>query len=440
MTKGKSLADYAPMPRPQEDWNQQLGNHFILEQRDCDPAEQAALAQQRIPTLNPSQLAAFNTIVQAVTTQSGQFFFLHGPGGTGKTYVYNTICHHLCSQGKIVLCTASSGIAGLLLIGGRTAHYRFKVPILLHEDSLCGIKKNLLQAELLQQTDLIIIDEITIQHRHAAEALDQTLKDIHNSDQLFGGITIVFGGDYQQILPIVTYPSRPRVVNACLIHSRIWAGLRILKLETNMHLLQANQEETDFAKWQLEVGHGKHTDNDANITIPPKFHLPTNSVPALLDHIYPGIGNLPHPPDYYFAERSILSPCNVDVNALNQMVLDKFPGQERVYHSADSANTRGDEEMMYPPEQLNMINLSGLPLAKLSLKVGCPVMVLRNLNPQEGVCNGSRGIITRMANRVIEVCLLTGDNAGQHVFIPCLKIEPTNAQIPFQLCCLQYPL
>src|SRR5580658_1394804 len=391
MTKGKSWADYAPMPRPQEDWDQQLGNHFILEQRDCDPAEQAALAQECIPTLNPSQLAAFNTIVQAVTTQSGQCFFLHGPGGTGKTYVYNTICHHLRSQGKIVLCTASSGIAALLLIGGRTAHYHFKIPILLHEDSLCGIKKNLLQAELLQQTDLIIIDEITMQHRHAAEALDWTLKDICNSDQLFGGITIVFGGDYQQIFP------------------------RILKLETNMGLIQANQEETDFAKWQLEVGHGKHTDNDANITIPP----------ALLDHIYPGIGNLPHPLDYYFAERSILSPCNVDVNALNQMVLDKFPGQERVYHSADSANTRGDEEMMYPPEQLNMINLSGLPLSKLTLKVGCPVMVLCNLNPQEGVCNGSRGIVTRMANRVIEICLLTGDNAGNNVFIPRVKITPS---------------
>jgi ATP-dependent exoDNAse (exonuclease V) alpha subunit len=95
---------------------------------------------------------------------------------------------------------------------------------------------------------------------------------------------------------------------------------------------------------------------------------------------------------------------------------------------------------MYPVEYLNSINVSGLPLAKLSLKVGCPVMVLRNLNPQEGVCNGSRGIITRMANRVIEVRLLTGDNAGQHVFIPRLKIEPTNAQIPFQLCRLQYPL
>jgi PIF1-like helicase len=211
------------------------------------------------------------------------------------------------------------------------------------------------------------------------------------------------------------------VVNACLIRLRIWAGLRILKLETNMRLLQANQEETDFAKWQLEVGHGKHTDNDANITIPP----------ALLDHIYPGIGNLPHPPDHYFAERSILSLCNVDVNALNQMVLDKFPGQERVYHSADFANTRGDEEMMYPPEQLNMINLSGLPLSKLTLKVGCPVMVLCNLNPQEGVCNGSRGIVTRMANRVIEIRLLTGDNAGNNVFIPRLKTTPSETELPF---------
>jgi PIF1-like helicase len=63
---------------------------------------------------------------------------------------------------------------------------------------------------------------------------------------------------------------------------------------------------------------------------------------------------------------------------------------------------------MYPVEYLNTINCTGLPLHKLKLKKGCPVMVLRNLNPEGGVCNGSRGILTRYRNRVLEVRLLTG--------------------------------
>ena len=71
-------------------------------------------------------------------------------------------------------------------------------------------------ADLFRQTDLIIIDEITMQHRHASEALDRTLQDIHNSDKLFGGISVVFGGDFQQILPIVISGSRPQIICASL--------------------------------------------------------------------------------------------------------------------------------------------------------------------------------------------------------------------------------
>jgi hypothetical protein len=86
---------------------------------------------------------------------------------------------------------------------------------------------------------------------------------------------------------------------------------------------------------------------------------------------------------------------------------------------------------MYPTEYLNMITASGLPLHKLTLKVGSPVMVLCNLNPAEGVCNGTQGIITHMTNRVLELCLLGGDHDGQLVSLPRIKCYPSNAQILF---------
>jgi hypothetical protein len=92
---------------------------------------------------------------------------------------------------------------------------------------------------------------------------------------------------------------------------------------------------------------------------------------------------------------------------------------------------------MYPIEYLNMITASGLPLHKLTLKVGSPVMVLRNLNPAESACNGTRGIITHMTNRVLKLHLLGGDHNGQLVFLPRIKCYPSNAQIPFLLCRLQ---
>ena len=81
---------------------------MIAEQRSYNINEQAQLAAQRMLTLNLAQHSSFDVIVNAVETQSGQTFFLHGPGGTGKTYVYNTLCYFLRGQGKIVLCVASS--------------------------------------------------------------------------------------------------------------------------------------------------------------------------------------------------------------------------------------------------------------------------------------------------------------------------------------------
>ena len=92
---------------------------------------------------------------------------------------------------------------------------------------------------------------------------------------------------------------------------------------------------------------------------------------------------------------------------------------------------------MYPLEYLNKINCSGLPLAKLSLKVGCPVMVLQNINPGDGVCNGSYGILTC---HELEVQLLSGEHAGELTFIPQTGIIPNEIQVPFKLKCLQFPI
>jgi hypothetical protein len=90
-----------------------------------------------------------------------------------------------------------------------------------------------MDAELLRQTSLIIIDEITMQHRHAAEAVDRLMQDIKGSDRLFGGVTVVFGGDFQHILPVIIKGSRPQIVGACIQQSRIWDNLPILNLTIN---------------------------------------------------------------------------------------------------------------------------------------------------------------------------------------------------------------
>jgi hypothetical protein len=128
------------------------------------------------------------------------------------------------------------------------------------------------------------------------------------------------------------------------------------------------------------------------------------------------------------------------VDDLNHHIIQKFPGEERVFHSADSISNDADGKVLYPAEYLNSINCSGLPLAHLALKVGCPVMVLWNLNMAGGLCNGTRGILTRIRNRVLEIRLITGEHAGEKVFIPWMQLQPIEGKLPFNLSRLQFPL
>ena len=102
--------------------------------------------------------------------------------------------------------------------------------------------------------------------------------------------------------------------------------MTVLHLHQNMRLNTLIEEEQKFAKWQLEVGKGMHTDEGGNLTLPEHFKCRENTVDSLIDTIYPNIhaGNLS---GQYFSERSILSSKNDDVDTLNAVVLEKLPGQ-----------------------------------------------------------------------------------------------------------------
>jgi ATP-dependent exoDNAse (exonuclease V) alpha subunit len=194
----------------------------------------------------------------------------------------------------------------------------------------------------------------------------------------------------------------------------------------------------------LDIGQGRHTTAEGFVELSPSFQLPDNSLPTLINHIYPGIDQHPLPGSQYFSSRAILSSRNTDVDEINQDILNNFPGEELVFHSADSVlNNNPDSaqgELMYPVEYLNSINCSGLPLAKLKIKIGCPVMVLRNINAGEGLCNGSRGIVTQVGQHVIQIRLITGDHAGSVIFVPRLNLCPSDTQVPFEFERRQFPL
>ena len=227
-------------------------------------AQLESILSNNIPLLNEDQHNIYNTIMQAVEQDSSQCFFIDGPGGTGKTFLYNTILAKIRLHGEIALPVASSGIAALLINGGRTAHTRFKIPIKLNEFSTCNISRGSKEAHLINMAKLFIWDEAPMMHKFAFEAVDRTLRDITQVDKLFGGKIFIFGGDFRQILPVIPHASRAEIVSASLSQSFIWKYMKIMKLTINMRLyethsnFQNNLKQKEFANFLLKIGDGKY--------------------------------------------------------------------------------------------------------------------------------------------------------------------------------------
>src|SRR5258707_1403580 len=217
-----NLHHIAPdMPQVIGEWHtiQHHDNIFIQQQLEFDPNNLQCTLDTATHGFNPGQCAAFDAITQAYEdpSQSQQLFFIHGPGGTGKTFVYNALTAKAQLAGHIVLCVAGSGIASQLLLNGSTAHSMFKIPIPCHEDYTCGVRKQSPLAALFRAARMIVWDEVSMSHQNVFQAADHMLMDIRDSPQPFGGLTVVFGGDFQQTLPIIRGGSHEQIIRACLM-------------------------------------------------------------------------------------------------------------------------------------------------------------------------------------------------------------------------------
>ena len=446
-----NLHDISPdMPQVMGEWQtiQHHQNIFIQRQLEFDSNKLQNILNTAVHGFNPEQCAAFDAITQAYQnpSQSQQLFFIHGPGGTGKTFVYNALTAKARLEGHIVLCVASSGIASQLLLNGSTAHSMFKIPIPCHEDSTCGVKKQSPLAALFCAARMIVWDEVSMSHRNVFQAVDRMLQDIRDSPLPFGGLTVVFGGDFQQTLPIIRNGSREQIVRACLTRSPIFHHTKLFFLTQNMRL--ANNQDpavSQFAQFQLDLGSGKNLPADGNVKIPNDLCLHGTTIQPLIQHIYPSIHSNPPPQPEYFINRMLLAPRNEDVHVINHNIIDMFqasPTQTRVYQSADSAIIRERESDDIPVEFLNEINISGLPVSKLTLKVGCPIMLLSNLSTREGLCNGTRGIVAVLKRWVIGVHVIHGGILDTEItWIPRLSLEPSEeAEFHFTLRRCQFPI
>ncbi|SGZ29667.1 BQ5605_C050g12472 [Microbotryum silenes-dioicae] len=390
-------------------------------------------------------------------------FFLLAPGGTGKTFVENALLDTVRARGDQAIAVASSGVAALLLKGGHTAHSTFRIPLDTLPTSTCPVDRESDLVLMLRTTKLIIWDEAPMAHRFAVEAVDRLLRDLRETEEHFGGVTMIFAGDFRQCLPVVPKGTPGQIVDASLIKADFWRDVRVLRLTENMRLSsnadamdEAQLARTrDFAEWLLTVGDGTANMHPYDkIALPDYLLLPDGQRTAegLINFVYPGLRtvNKESLEDLIqlFSRQAILAPHNATVDRINAKLLEEFNGDYIEYRSADEVVEAGETgggmaPELISPEYLHSINPSNFPAHHLRLKEGIPVVLLRNLDPDAGLCNGTRLIVSHARSRVIQAIILTGDRAGTTVFIPRVRLE-TNAtgsrQLGFTMRRLQFPL
>ncbi|KAK9740196.1 hypothetical protein RND81_03G018300 [Saponaria officinalis] len=459
-SNGSTLRRFETMPFPDSSGILENTNTLIAEELSYDKDALLTEHTKLSSSMTDEQRSVYDQIMDVVDKGSGGIFFVYGYGGTGKTFIWRTLCAAIRSKGEIVLPVASSGIAAILLPGGRTAHSRFGIPINVTENSTCpGIKPNTELTELLIRTKLIIWDEAPMMHRHCFEALDRSLRDVMrfsedgDCSQPFGGKVVVFGGDFRQILAVIPKGGRQDVVHASLCSSYLWHSCKVLKLTKNMRL-QVGSSSSDkdevrkFSEWILKVGDGligPPNDGEVSIMFPEEILImqSTDPISMIVRSTYPSletqVGNT-----QYFQERAILAPTHDIVELVNDHVLTLIRGEEKVYLSSDEISKEegnvGVREL-YSSDVLNTIKCSGLPNHALRLKVRAIVMLLRNINQSSGLCNGTRLVVKNLGSRVIRATVITGSKVGLKVHIPRITLTPSDVtKFPVKFERKQFPI
>lgn len=155
----------------------------------------------------------------------------------------------------------------------------------------------------------------------------------------------------------------------------------------------------------------------------------------MINFAYPNLLQNADTPNY-FQKHGILAPTLESVQQVNDFVFSKIPGEEKHYYSCDSTCISDKNSDMqgewFTTEFLNDIKCSGLPNHKLTLKLGVPVMLTRNIDQANRLCNGTRLRVDVLGKSIIGATVLTGTNVGDKVLISSMNLVPSDPGLPFK--------
>lgn len=419
LESNKDLTDYN-LPEPSNKIGYSFSGHCKFSTSELENFD------QQFERLTTEQKVVYSAVErQLVARQQGtssndNLIYIDAPGGTGKTFLLNVIIKGMTKKGFKVLAVAHTGVAAILLENGRTAHSMFRLPLNICEDESphCDIRKGSELARSMQETDLIIWDEITMSSKLHLECVERSLRDICSEDGHFAMKIVIFAGDFRQILPIVQNGTREEITAQTVKNTEFWPLVKKFQLTKNLRL-QAGQEH--FAKYLLDVGEDRIAKNEENeIELDPRL-IHDGDLNEFITHFYGE--NMSEMNSACYESTTILAPLNEDVNHLNKKILAKLNSnnEPRTYLSTDTICPEF-KTMNVSTELLNSIDQSGLPLHELELKTGAIAFVMRNINPKLGICNGTRILIIELHDNLVVGEITSGKLKNTVVEIPRIAL------------------
>nr|CAD2196515.1 unnamed protein product [Meloidogyne enterolobii] len=358
--------------------------------------------------LNQEQQNFFNLIRASVLDPSvnNKLFYISGDGGTGKTFLLNYVIYKLRELRQKVLATASTGIAATnFYSGGMTFHSAFRFGKDVEPGVLPSIPLESYFGRRIIEANVIVIDEITMLNKTVFENVDILCRTLipQFQDKPFAGKTVIISGDWKQSLPVVRESSAPGAqVAASIQSSDLYKMFEKHRLMQNMRVIPA---EIQFKDWLYSIGTGQVGDS---VMIP--LAMRVNSRQEMYNFVFNTGFDAPV---HELLKRLILSPTNRIVDLINDEIIDVIDSPVHIYLSRDnptSENPFAYNLADYDVVQLNRLTPIGMPAHNIKLKVGAIIVLLQNLNTQKGLCNGTRMIVRRLHQDLIEAETISGSS------------------------------
>lgn len=325
-----------------------------------------------------------------VAVDNGENLILHGCGGSGKTFCLRKIAVHLKKQGKNVFCTATTGVASINLnipeeqICAKTLHSFAGVGLAQ------GIAKKLL-AKVYHDDNAsfrwmsahtLIIDEVSMLGADFLDKLDFIGRGIRQEEEKpFGGIQIIFCGDFLQLPPV----KEEWAFKAC-----VWDELNLIPIIFNT---PQRYDDLEYFELLLRVREGSQTKEDIK-----KLRARVKAYRKYLKLLEE------NKDEVNFIKPTILYSKKVDVEYYNDQELDKLPG-DLVEYIAEDKFTAYNSKARY--EHYIKILDDAAPKS-VPLKIGAQVMLKVNIDVERGLVNGSRGVVLDTDLEYVTVRFING--------------------------------